>query len=112
MFFAGASGLQCAVFCFLGARLFAAEVTLRGRVVDEASAPVPGAVISVRPAGQSQSSSPAIEVTADPTGAFHAILPQPGSYLVTVSHPYFFLLLDRPVDIGEVPNEIQLTLNH
>ena len=112
MFSVGARGFQCAVLCFLGARWLAAEVTLRGRVVDEASVPVPGAVILFRAAGQPSPSGPAIESTADPTGAFRAILPQPGSYLVTVSQPDFFRLVDRPVDIREGANEIVLSLNH
>src|ERR1700676_3750526 len=109
MFSVGARGFQCAVFCFLSARLCAAEVTLRGRVVDEASAPVPGAVILLRPAGQPSTSSPTIQSTADPTGVFRAILPQPGSYLLTISQPDFFRLVDRPVDIREGANEIVLS---
>jgi hypothetical protein len=112
MFSVGARGFQCALFCFLGARLCAAEITLRGRVVDEASAPVPGAVISLRPVGEPSPSSPAIQSTADPTGVFRAILPQPGNYLLTVSQPDFFRLVDRPVDILEGANEIVLSLNH
>jgi hypothetical protein len=39
-------------------------------------------------------------------------LPQPGAYLVTVSQPGFFRLVDRPVELLEVANEIVLTLNH
>ena len=93
MFSVGARGTQCAVFCFLGARLFAAEVTLRGRVVDEANAPVPGAVILLRAAGQPSPSGLAIQSTAEPTGAFRVTLPQPGSYLITVSQPDFFRLV-------------------
>src|SRR5713101_4641474 len=112
MFSVGARGFQCAALCLLGARLLAAEATVRGRVVDEASAPVPGAVILLQPAGQPSPSSPAIQSTADPTGAFRAILPQPGSYLITVSQPDFFRLVDRPVDVREGANEILLSLNH
>src|ERR1700724_1036291 len=112
MFFVGARGFQCAVLCFLGARLCAAEVTLRGRVVDEANAPVAGATISLRLAGQSQTSSPATQATADPTGAFHVSLAQPGSYLVTASQPDFFRLVDHPVELREGLNEILLSLNH
>ena len=106
MFSVGARGFQCAVFCFLSARLCAAEVTLRGRVVDEASAPVPGAVILLRPAGQTSPFSPAIQSTADPTGVFRVTLPQPGDYLVTVSQPDFFRLVDRPVDIRNRDHDV------
>ena len=113
MFFADGRAPRCAVLlCFLGIRLFAADVTLRGRVVDEASAPVSGAEVSLRLPGQSPASSPPIRATADPTGAFQATLPQPGSYLITVAQTDFFPLTDRPLDIQEGPNEILLTLNH
>ena len=112
MFFVEARGIQCAVFCFVAARLLTAEVALRGRVVDEASAPVSGAAISLRLSSEPPSSRPAIQATADPTGAFRATLPQAGSYLLTVSQPDFFRLVDRPVDLREGPNEILLTLNH
>ena len=113
MFFADGRALRCTVLlCFPGIRLFAADVTLRGRVVDEASAPVSAAEISIRLAGPSQASSPAIQATADPTGAFQAALTQPGSYLVTVAQTDFFPLTNRPLDIREGPNEVLLTLNH
>src|SRR5579864_3794739 len=113
MFFVGSRGFQCAVLCsFLCTRLFAAEVTLRGRVLDEASAPVSGAVISLRPSSQPASPGLAIQITAEPTGAFHASLPQPGAYLVTVVQPDFFSLTNRPVELHEGANEIVLTLNH
>ena len=102
---------QCAIFCLAAVPLFSAEVKLRGRVVDEANAPVPGAVISVRPAGGPPSNL-AIKADADPTGQFQAILPQPGPYLITVSQTDFFRLVDRPVDASEGSNEIVLVLNH
>jgi len=54
-----------ALLCFFSVRLFAAEATLRGRVVDEASAPVSGAVLTFRLSGQSQTPSPPIQTTAD-----------------------------------------------
>lgn len=101
-----------ALLCFFSVRLFAAEATLRGRVVDEASAPVSGAVLTFRLSGQSQTPSPPIQTTADPTGEFQVALPQPGSYLITVAQTDFFPLTDRPLDIQEGPNEILLTLNH
>ncbi len=112
MFSVDDRAFRCTALCFLGVRLFAAEATLRGRVVDEASAPVPGAIISLRPAGQLPSPAPAIQTTADPTGAFQATFPEPGSYLITVAQTDFFPLTNRPLDIHEGPNEIVLTLNH
>ena len=36
MFRVGPRGFECAVFCVLAVRMLAGEVTLRGRVVDEA----------------------------------------------------------------------------
>src|ERR1700688_866992 len=112
MFFVEGRALRCAMFGFLGIRLLAADATLRGRVVDEASAPVSGAEISIRLADPSQASTPAIQATADPTGAFQVTLPQPDSYLVTVAQTDFFPLTNRPLDIREGPNEVLLTLNH
>src|SRR5579859_5103232 len=112
MFFAGARLSQGAVFGLLCVQFLNAEVTVRGRVVDEASAAVPSAVISVRPKGQPASSGLAIEVTADPTGAFQMSLSQPRAYLFTVSQTDFFRLIDHNVEFSDGPNEIVLTLNH
>jgi len=90
--------------------LYAAEATLQGRVEDENNAPVAGAVISVRSAAQTPSQS--IPAESDPTGAFRLTLAEPGSYLITVSKPGFFALMDHPADLREGPNEVALTLNH
>src|ERR1700680_1394864 len=98
MFFAGGRAYLCLVLSFLGFRMFAADLTVRGRVIDEASAPVPGATISLRLSGQPSSTTPPTQAAADPTGAFQAIVPQPGSYLVTVGQPDFFPLTNLPVD--------------
>ena len=113
MFFAGARGIRCAALACVAVRLFAAEVTLRGRVVDEASAPVPGSTITVRMAVPSQGAGSAIlTTTADPTGTFHVTLPDPGVYLITVSQADFFRLVDSPVEVAAGSHEILLTLNH
>ncbi len=107
----GGGAFQGALVCLLGIPLWAADVTLHGRIVDEANAPVPGAIVSLRLANPPQSSQ-GIEVTADPTGAFQTILPEPGSYFITIAQTDFFPLTNRPLDIRAGPNEIILTLNH
>src|SRR5689334_10118845 len=111
MFPVGPRGIRCALIFLLGCRLLCAEVTVHGRVVDEANAPVAGAVIALR-SGDGQASPAAVEASSDPTGAFRAVLPQPGSYRVTISQPDFFRLVDRPVEIHDGPNELVLVLNH
>jgi len=103
---------QCAIIVFFVLRLCAAEVTLRGRVEDENNAPVAGAVVSIRPSAQPALSSQSISAETDPTGVFRLMLPEPGSYLITVSKLGFFALTDRPADLGEGSNEIALALNH
>lgn len=99
---------QSAVLVLATIRWCAGEVTLSGRVVDENNVPVAGSAVTLKLAGQSQS----LEAVADPTGAFRAQLPQPGSYLITAEHAGFFTLKDRPADIHEGSNEIVLALNH
>jgi hypothetical protein len=87
-------------------------VNVHGRVVDEANAPVPEAVMSIRPSGRPSEPATPVQITADPTGEFHATLPQPGSYLFTASHTDFFPLVEYQVNVTQGMNEIVLTLNH
>jgi hypothetical protein len=77
-----------------------ADVTLRGRVVDENDAPVRGARVSL--ASQ--------ETQTDPTGQFLLTLPGPGDFLVSVSREGFYALKDRPVRV-ESSQEITLVIN-
>ena len=107
-----AQWFQSAVVVCFALRLCAAEVTLRGRVEDESNAPVAGAAVSVRPSVQPALSSQSISAETDPTGAFRLTLPEPGSYLITVSKLGFFALMDRPADLREGSNESLLTLSH
>jgi hypothetical protein len=92
--------------------LYAAEVTLRGRIEDENNAPLAGAAVSIRPAAQPSLSSLSVSAETDPTGAFRLMLPEPGSYLITVSKLGFFALTDRAAELAEGSSEIVLTLNH
>jgi carboxypeptidase family protein len=96
----------------LSLSLRAADSTLIGKVMDENNAPVAGAVVSIRPAGEPLLSMQNRQAIADPTGAFRMQLSGAGPYLVTVTHVDFFTLRDRPVELHERANELLLTLNH
>ncbi len=104
----GASRFQYALLLVCALQVCRADVTLTGRIVDEDSVPVPGALVTLRAAGQ----TPGQNLQADPTGAFRITSAQAGPYLVTVSRAGFFTLTDRPLAIREGSNEVLLTLNH
>ncbi|MBZ5608080.1 MAG: TonB-dependent receptor [Acidobacteriia bacterium] len=98
---------------FLGTiPLYSGEVTLAGRVVDENNAPVAGAVVSLRLAQAPQTGSPGIQLVADPAGAFRTAVPGAGGYLISAGHADFFALVDRPAELREGANDIELVLNH
>ncbi len=80
--------------------LSAAEVTLRGHVVDENEAPVRAARVHV---GN-------LDTITDPTGAFSIALPAAGDFLVSISCEGYYALKDRAVHVdgGE---EITLAIN-
>jgi hypothetical protein len=82
----------------------AAEISVRGRVVDEDNAPVPSAHVSLQ-------NNPQLLI-ADPTGAFTIRLPQAGTYHFAAEQVGFFPLKDRPVDLLDAEQEIVLVLNH
>ena len=88
--------------------LYAADVTLRGRVVDENDAPVPSA--RVHTAFPGHPSPAAIDTLTDPTGAFSLTLPAPGDFPVSVTREGYYALKDRVVHV-EGPQEITLVIN-
>src|SRR5581483_8563493 len=105
--------IRVAAVFVLALRLWAGDANLNGRVVDENDAPIAGALVSLRPADSASSYPPSIlHAVADPTGAFMIVLPQSGSYLVTVNKSGMFPLTDRPAELKEGKNEIVLVLNH
>ncbi len=106
----GARGFQYAALLFCGVPLYA-EVTLHGRVVDEANVPVGGALISLK-ANSGPALRAPVTAVADPTGVFRITLPATGAYLVTAAQAGFYAINDRPAEIRESLNEIVLTLNH
>ena len=77
-----------------------ADVTLRGRVVDENEAPVRGARVTAN----SQ------ETQTDPTGAFTLTFPAPGDFPVSVSREGYYALKDRAVHV-DASQEITLVIN-
>jgi len=88
--------------------LGAADLTLRGRVVDDNDAPVETARVTVRPAGDATAAS--LEALTDPAGAFHVTLPGPGDFLFNVEREGYYALKDRGVHI-EGPQELTLAIN-
>src|ERR1051326_9502047 len=62
---------------------------IRGHIVDENSAPVPNAEITVRYEFRD------LLTFSDPTGAFTLLVPKAGEYAVRVASPGFFELRDR-----------------
>jgi outer membrane receptor protein involved in Fe transport len=83
-----------------GLPLWAAGVTLNGRVLDENDAPVRGALVTA----DSQSA------VTDPDGIFHLRLPGPGQVLVSVDCEGYYALKNQAV-IAENPREVTLVIN-
>jgi hypothetical protein len=90
------------LFVLLGSLLplCAADVTLRGRVVDENDAPVPAARVHVA----------TLETQTDPTGFFTLTFPAPGDFLVSITREGFYALKDRPIRI-ETAQELTFVIN-
>src|SRR5215471_7564345 len=82
-----------------------AEVSVKGRVVDETNAPVAGAHVRISPPGAAEA------VSTNAAGEFELKLPSFGRYLVQAELEHFFLLHDQPVDIVD-GRELLIVLNH
>src|SRR5579884_2993319 len=78
---------------------------IRGHVLDENSAPISGAEITVRYETRD------LVTFSDPTGSFTLLVPNAGDYRLRVSSPGYFELRDRPVHFNEGVNELTLVLN-
>jgi hypothetical protein len=84
----------------------AALVPVTGRVLDENSAPVPGARITLTPFGNTA----AAQMTAsDPTGAFTLTVDPAFKYAVKVEREGHFIV-DQRLELTEGPTEITITL--
>ncbi|MGD0125237.1 MAG: carboxypeptidase regulatory-like domain-containing protein [Terriglobia bacterium] len=91
---------------FAGARATAA-VQLRGTVVDENGVPVNAVQVTVK------SKSGSIQYAySDDTGHFEVSVPAPGEYLVSLSKPDYFRLIDQAVPLQEETSEASFTLSH
>jgi hypothetical protein len=86
----------------------AADIKLRGRVVNDNDAPVEDALITVRPANNAAYA--AISVRSDPTGDFRITVPAAGDYVFDVERTGFYALTDHTIPI-EGPQEITLPIN-
>lgn len=85
----------------------AADVALRGRVVDENEAPVRAARVVLRRVGDASLS---LESRTDPDGAFAFILPEPDDFLVSVDREGYYALKDRAVRV-ETDRELTLVID-
>jgi hypothetical protein len=85
-----------------------AQVRLSGRVVDENSAIIAGAQVSIRLPSDLPDSR--WTTVSDPSGHFSVELPAPGDYLISAERQGFFRLDNRAIHLGG-PGEITLVLN-
>jgi hypothetical protein len=101
------------VSALVSAPLFAGEVALRGRVVDETGTPVPGARVVLRPGAASTIAPPGgfWEARTDPDGALSLTLPGPGDFLVSADREGYYALKDRTVHVAEPAQDLTLTIN-
>jgi hypothetical protein len=83
----------------------AADVRLRGRVLDENNTPLSGAEITLKLSDIER------HAFSDPTGDFAIEARQPGDYSVKVSLPGYFDLQDRKVHLEPGANELTLVLS-
>ena len=91
----------------LVAPVYAADVTLSGRVADEDGAPVGDVRISIHSVA-----NPEILVRAQtgPNGAFESALPAPGDYSIDAEREGYYALKNRPVHV-ETSQELTLTIS-
>jgi len=88
--------------------LVLAQVTVRGKVVDETGVGVAGARVELRIVERSV----AVSVVSGNTGTFAVELKWAGFYEARAEHPGFFLLSGKQVDLRDGANELTLVLNH
>jgi len=91
----------------LAAAKATAAVQLSGSVVDENGVPVSGVQITVK-----SSSGGTQQAYSDDTGHFQVAVPAPGEYLVSLSKPDYFRLIDQAVPLQDGTNEVSFTLSH
>ena len=82
-----------------------ADVSVKGRVVDETNAPVAAARVRISPDGAAEA------VSTNAAGEFELKLPSFGRYVVQVVCEHFFPLNDYTVDILD-GHELLIVLNH
>jgi hypothetical protein len=96
----------------LGAPLFAADVILRGRVIDENGAPVRGASVTVRPRTGAIVAPPEglWEAQTDPDGIFAFTLPGPADIVISVEREEYYALKEQALHLESL-QELTLTIN-
>ncbi|MDQ1474556.1 MAG: hypothetical protein QOJ99_6036, partial [Bryobacterales bacterium] len=95
-----------------GGAAIAADVTIKGRVLDENGVPVAGTRVSVfdseaaRAGGHSRA-----EVSSDAAGLFHLEIPAEGTYPVQAAHEGFFLFQNPSVNLDR-DSPLEIYMNH
>jgi hypothetical protein len=106
-----------AISILLSTPLFAADVILRGRVIDENDAPVRGASVKVRSRTAAIVDPPEgfWEAQTDPDGVLAITLPGPGDFVVGVEREGYYALKDQALhlessqELTSTPRRLQLT---
>jgi hypothetical protein len=109
----GALARIVVIFFLPGAALFAADVILRGRVIDENNAPVRGASVTVRPRTAAMVAPPEgfWAAQTDLDGVFAFTLPGPGDIAISVEREGYYALKDQALHL-ESSQELTLTINN
>jgi len=90
--------------------LCAADITFRGRVVDENEAPVHDAIVYIESAAAASASAKSLQAQTDPTGAFTLTVPEAANVLVSVECEGFYALKNQPVHV-ESSHEFTFVIN-
>ncbi len=99
--------LLLALFLSIHVPLGAADILVRGRVVDENEAPVHGAIVNVQSVAAAANSW---QARTDPTGAFTLTVAEPADVLVTVECEGYYSLKNQPVHL-ESSHEFTFVIN-
>ena len=94
--------------CVALVRLYAAEITVTGRVIDENEAAVSDAQITV----SSATANVSLHAVSDATGQFSVRVPSPGEYAFSAERQGFFPLNSYRVQVQETAPEVHLLMNH
>ncbi len=90
------------------ASVYAAELSLSGRVADEDGVPVSGVKISIHAAANPDLGL--VQAQTGPSGGFEVVLPGPGDYLIDAERQGYYALKNRSLHM-EAAQELALTIS-